>query len=166
MWNVYNTLTIFSDYVRKNTSCSYSSLNSRIWLKHGQGILHTRRYTMVNADLGSLTCAHFPLGTDVRYSCIPIGVKMHSYHAILVTGNCQRAGFSASCMPTSTNYVGEWQSVLTLKLGCSGLSKKTLQNGLFEPLFERYFSCYFSTTIVSNATKLGTRCQWAPTMPV
>ena len=86
---------------------------------------------MVNADLGSLTCAHFPLGTDVRYSCVPTGVKMHSYHAISRHWQLSAGWFSASSVPASIDYVGEWLLVLTLKLGCSGLSKKTVQKWPF-----------------------------------
>ena len=65
---------IFLGQYKKNTSGSYSSLKCRIWLKIGQGILHTRRYTNLSFDLGS--------GTDVQSTYVSVGVKMHVYYAI------------------------------------------------------------------------------------
>ena len=72
----------FSQTTQKNTSGSYLSLKGRIRLKFSQGILHTLTYTVMNADLGSVTCARFSLGTDVRYSYVSVMVKMHSNHTI------------------------------------------------------------------------------------
>ena len=79
---------------------------------------------MVNADLGSFTCAHFPLRTDVGSKCTLIT-------QLLDTGNCQRAGFSASSVPTSIGYLGEQQIVLTLQLGCPGHSNKNFAKMAF-----------------------------------
>ena len=67
---------------KKNTSCTYSSLKNRIWLKIDQRIMHTRRYTELSTGLGSEVCTLFRLGTDVRYSYVSVGVKMHPYYTI------------------------------------------------------------------------------------
>ena len=66
----------------KNTSGLYSSLKSRTWLKNDHNILHTRRYTELVTNLGSDACALFRLGTDVRYTFVSVGVKMHAYYTI------------------------------------------------------------------------------------
>ena len=68
--------------VQKNTSGTFSSLKGRIWLKSDQRILYTRRYTELSTDLGSKTCTLFRRGTDVRYSYVSKGVKIHPYYTV------------------------------------------------------------------------------------
>ena len=74
-------LNFFGRY-KKNTSGTYSSLKGRIWLKIDQRILQTRRYTELSIDMGSEDCKLFRLGTDVRFSYVSVGVRMHPYNTI------------------------------------------------------------------------------------
>ena len=124
-------LNLLGEY-KKNTSCSDSSLDSRIWLKIDQGILHTRRYMELIAELSPDACTLLHLGTDVRYSYVSIGAKMHSI--------CSLSGhvisdYSASSATTSIGCVGERYFVLTFRLRCPGLSKKNLKKRSFRTLF-------------------------------
>ena len=36
----------------------------------------------LSTDLGSETCTRLPFGTDVRYTYVSVGVKMHAYYTI------------------------------------------------------------------------------------
>ena len=47
-----------------------------------QRISHARRYTELIIDSGSEACTLLRLGTDVRYSYVSVGVKMHPYYTI------------------------------------------------------------------------------------
>ena len=147
---------------KENTSGSNSSLKKRIWFKIDQRILHTRRYTELGTDLGSQSCTRLPLGTDVRYTYVLVGVKMHAYYTISKHRYELRFDILSNNAPTNTSYDGGLQFFPTFRLRCLGTSKKFRKNCLFAPLFEQYVFVNFSTI----GTKLGRRCQWAPTMLV
>ena len=78
----FTTTLRFFRKVQKNTRGSYLLPKSWIRLKMDQMILHMRMYTELSTDLSSEACTLFRLGTDVQYTYVSVGVKMHAYHAI------------------------------------------------------------------------------------
>ena len=136
--------------------------NRRIQPKIDQQILETRRFTKKNTELSCTPSTQFHLGTDVRYHYVPKYTVFHVFFKIAVHWKellCSNVG-------TSTSYDGGLQYSPTRRLRCPGYSEKLRKNCLFAHLFGRHVFPIFSTSITQIGTKLGTLCQWAPTMPL
>ena len=134
-----------------NTSCSYSSLKSWIWLKNAQGILHPCRCTELSFDLDSEAYTH--CFAPEQTCCTPMSqeeLNCTLFVQIPKTGLSQRFGFLTSTASTSTSYPSGLRFVPTFRLRCSGTSKKFRKIRLLAPLFCAVRFCQFFNKQCTN----------------
>ena len=129
-----------------------------------QQILGTRRFTKMNTELSCTPSTQFHLGTDVRYHYVPKYTVFHVFFKIAV--HWKELASSNSLQQRSTGYDGGLQYSPTRRLKCPGYSEKLRKNCLFAHLFGCHVFPIFSPSSTQISTKLGSLCQWAPTMPL
>ena len=118
----------------------------------------------MNTVLSCAPSTQFHLGTDVRYHYVPKCTVSNVFFKIAV--HWKEAQILCSNVGTSTSYDGGLQYSPTRRLRCPGYSEKLRKNCLFAHFFGCHVFPIFSTSITQIRTKLGSLCQWAPTMPL
>ena len=134
--------------------------------KIDQQILGTRRFTKMNTVLSCAPSTQFHLGTDVRYHDVPKYTVFHVFFKIAVHWKELASSNSLQHRRASTSYDGGLQYSPTRRPRCPGYSENLRKNCLFGHLFGCRVFPIFSTSVAQIGTKLGSLCQWAPTMPL